>query len=665
MKKSFNKPGKTDWQALFRQAGDLEDQGFYQQAKPIYEALLKQFPKHPGILAGYGTLLLKMGDWQACLPVLKLSLALDGRQAILHSNLGIALLNLLRFDEALSCFDKSIALQADSAPAYSNRAIALQQLKQYQEALLSCGKAIAINPNYLEAYSNRGNVLQDLERYEEAILCYDRAIALHPDYAEAYYNRGNAYKALKQFQAALQSYQLALKLYPGYAACYENQGLVQQELEQYPAALASFDQAITLNPTYPAAYFNRGNALQQVKRFAESVDSFDQAIALKSDYAEAYYSRAISLLELKRYTESLDSYDRAIACKADYAEAFCNRNMVLQEQKRFTEALQSYDQAIAIKSDYAEAYWNKALLLLLTGDYAAGWPLYEWRFNIPGLNLALRDYPQPRYQGQELSGKTILLYPEQGLGDIIQFCRYAKLLADQGAHVFLEVPPSLSALLATLDDRVQVVLFGETAPEFDFHSPIASLPWILKTTLDTVPSQPAYLAADSEKFRLWRQHLASASLPRIGLVWSGSNTHLKDHTRSIALEMFAPLFKLPFEFHSLQQEIRDSDLEYCLQHTTIKVHSDDLLDFSDTAALLAQMELVIAVDTSVAHLAGALGKPVWILLSHMPDFRWLLDRADSPWYPSVRLYRQDDNQDWAIVLDEVRRDLASYSLGAT
>ena len=332
----------------------------------------------------------------------------------------------------------------------------------------------------------------------------------------------------------------------------------------------------------------------------------------------------------------------------------------LKELKLLDEALASYDKAISIKPDYAEAYCNKSLVFLLDGQFAQGWQEYEWRWKNKNVNkiAEIRNFPQPLWLGTEsLKDKTILLYAEQGLGDTIQFCRYARLVAELGAKVILEVQRPLVKLLKNLEGVSQIVAKGDTLPAFDYQCQLLSLPLAFKTELRNIPSVSEHITSDNEKNSKWQTELGEKAMPRVGLVWSGSTIHINDHNRSLTLSQLLPYLPSNVEYVCLQKELRDIDKELLAQHIEIQYYGDALEDFTDTAALCDLMDVVISVDTSVAHLAGTLGKQTWVLLPYSPDWRWLLDRDDNPWYPSAKLYRQEKIDNWNSVLEKLKIDL--------
>jgi tetratricopeptide (TPR) repeat protein len=568
--------------------------------------------------------------------------------------------------EAVRRINLALKRSPNNFLALNNRGNALTALKQFKDALASYDRAIAARPDYVEAHSNRGNTLKELKRFEEALASYDRAITLRPDYAEAHSNRADALTALERFEQALGACDRALMLRRDFVEAHANRGNALHELKRFEEALASHDRALTLRPDYAEAHSNRGNALHELKRFEEALASYDRALTLRPDYAEAHSNRGNALQELRRFEEAIVSYDRALALRSDLAEAYSNRGNALKELARFDEALASYDRALAVRPDFADAHFNEGMCRLLIGDLYRGWAKSEWRWETEQIRNAKRSFSQRLWLGSdEIASKTILLHAEQGLGDTIQFCRYAPLVVERGARVILEVQRPLHDLMRTLSgapsDAVQIVSAGDPLPDFDLHCPFLSLPLAFATRLETIPSGRSYLSATAEKTRAWRERLGKREKPRIGLVWAGNprkelpGANRIDGQRSVTVDRLAPLFQVTAcEFFSLQKgddavrQLRDSDL--CRQVIDC---TDDLRDFSDTAALIENLDLVISVDTSVAHLAGALGKPFWLLNRYNTCWRWLLDREDSPWYPIARLFRQDATRQWDPVIARV------------
>jgi Tfp pilus assembly protein PilF len=397
-----------------------------------------------------------------------------------------------------------------------------------------------------------------------------------------------------------------------------------------------------------------------------SIALFDRAIAIRRDFPEAYDNRGTALYALNRFEEAVASYDRALRLKPDYAVSHSNRAGALGDLGRHEDAVASYQKSIALSPDSAKVHRNFSMCLLRLGRFDVGWREYEWRRQIDN-RLSARQYAQPIWTGQESSkNKTIFIYPEQGLGDTIQFCRYAAMLAAQEANIVLSSPTLLHGLIATLHPAITVIGESDVPDHFDFHCPLMSLPLAFGTDLDTIPAFPNYLSADDALRSGWTARLGPKDKPRIGVVWSGSRLHKNDANRSIPFSLFQSILSGGADWLSLQNELRPAEADLVLASSSIRYVGDALKSFSDTAALIDQLDLVITVDSSVAHLAGALGKPAWILLPFNADWRWLRDRRDSPWYPTARLFRQAALGDWPTVLEAVKSELPIFldGLGA-
>lgn len=450
---------------------------------------------------------------------------------------------------------------------------------------------------------------------------------------------------------AVERFDQALGVDPGNAAAHCNKAVALQNLKRWDAALASCDAAIRIKPDYALALNNRGNVLVELRRWEEALESYNQAILARPDYVPAHFNRANALQSLQKHEAAVLGYDTALALSPDYAQAHSNRGAALCALNRLTEALASFDAAIALKPDLAEAHFGKAITLLLNGHFPAGWAEYEWR------PQAVGNYQKPRWQGEgSLAGKKLLLYCERGLGDTLQYCRYAKLASDLRATVILQVQEPLLAVLEDLAGVTQVIGMRSSLPEYDYHCPLLSLPFVFRTQLESIPAARRYLQADRARVAYWHNRLALRPGIRIGLVWRGDPDNRDDIKRSIRLAELLPMLPTQLQFVSLQKDISASERRALKAYPSASILSDEL-DFPDTAAVCECLDLVISVDTSVAHLSGALGKRTWILLPFNPDCRWLLNRADSPWYPSVKLYRQPVMNAWHAVLKRIADDL--------
>jgi tetratricopeptide (TPR) repeat protein len=521
-------------------------------------------------------------------------------------------------------------------------------------------------PSSPEARNNLGVVLQQLGRWDEALASFERALKIAPGYADAWFNRAVVLGELARWDEALQSYRRMIALQPGNARAFNNCGNVLQKLRRWAEALECYGAALALRPDYVEALNNRGAVLRELKRWDEALASYDGALQLKPGYAEALNNRAIALKETNRWTEAVQSAGLALAARPGYAEALNTLGFALHDLRRWDEALRSYERAIELKPDYAEPRWNMALLHLLRGEYREGWELFEWRWRTQDIAPQARDFPRPLWLGKEpLAGRTILLHAEQGLGDIIQFSRYVAPVIDLAARVIFEVPAPLLKLMATSFPRAEVIARNDPKPDFDVHCPLASLPLAFGTTLASIPGGAAYLDPSVAVEERWRATLGPQSRPRIGIAWAGNPAQRNNHNRSMAFSRLLPLFDLDVEIHCLQKDIPESDRGALAQCARLKMWGDELRDFADTAGLIRALDVVVSVDTSVAHLSGALGQATWIPLTYAADYRYLLERDDSPWYPSARLFRQESPGDWDRVVARIGNELrARFALSA-
>ncbi|WP_280710524.1 tetratricopeptide repeat-containing glycosyltransferase family protein [Bradyrhizobium sp. BR13661] len=445
------------------------------------------------------------------------------------------------------------------------------------------------------------------------------------------------------------------------------QGQALFGLGRYAEALDCFDAFERLNPNVAPLYQTRGLCLQRLGRFADAQADFERSIALNPGEAETHKNLGTLHARLGRLEQAFASFDRAFALRPNFSAALNEKARALWSLQLLDEAFATFHRSLAVDPGNADTIWNLALLQMLTGDFERGWLGREARWRAPSLGLAQRGFSQPLWLGdQPIDGKTILLHADEALGDSIQFARYAPMVAALGARVILEIRPAVRQLLAGVSGVAHCVDRSSTPSlAFDLHCPLGSLPLAFGTRLDTIPLAQSYLPAPAAvQVKAWEQRLDDRLDPRtrlrVGLVWSGDPGHKNDHNRSIALRTLAPLLDCEVQFVSLQKGIRDEDRAFLVERTDIIDLTEQLTDFSDTAALVSCLDLVISVDTSVVHLAGALGAPVWTMLPFNPDWRWLLHRDDSPWYRSMRLFRQPARGDWTSVVDQVRSALLGF-----
>jgi tetratricopeptide (TPR) repeat protein len=533
-------------------------------------------------------------------------------------------------------------------------AVALHRQGQLAAAEKGYARVLKSFPDQFDALHLLGLLKLQAGKAGEAQRLIASALKIAPQSPDAHANMGLVLGALKRPADALASFDQALALDPNHFEALANRGNVLLDLGRNEDALAALDKALAREPGHLPSRVNRANALVALGRADEAIAEYDAALALNPNDGKALFNRANALFRAGRYAESLGGYDRLLALAPQHPEGLSGRGLTRQALGRHQDALSDYAKAIALAKDYADAHFNEALALLTVGDYARGFAEYEWRWK----RNARRSLGKPLWLGEyPLGRKTILLHAEQGLGDTIMFARYAPLLAAGGAAVLLEVQGELKALLAGLPG-VKVFARGEALPAFDVHCPLGSLPLALKTTPDAVPAAIPYLRADEERIARWRPRLEALAGRRVALAWAGNPNHINDRNRSVMLARLKPLLEIPgVTAVSIQRDVPDRDAAAL---GTLVHLGGALEDFQDTAAVIALCDLVITVDTSVAHLAAAMGRDTWVLLPFWPDWRWTLDRAHSPWYPGARLYRQGADGDWDAVIARVKSDLDGF-----
>ncbi len=590
-----------------------------------------------------------------------------------HADLGVALEAVGRGQEALECFERAIALDQNLAAAHHNRAMLLAGLARHQDALQSFDRALALQPHSAALNANRGSTLQELGRLSESERSYSLALAIEPGDLVTLQKRALVRYLLRRYVEALQDFDALGTHGKDIAPVLIARGATLVALGRFEEALAPLERAVQLLPGDADAYVQRGLALLNLDRHAEALENFDRALALRPDASEVLNNRGIALTAAGRVSEALESFIRASVLSGMSADNQTNMGIVLKILGRHREAAASFGRALTLAPDDPSAKFALAFLHLTLGEFALGWPLYEARFDVPALNNPARHFGAPRWNGtQSLAGKTILIHAEQGLGDVLQFCRYLLLLAAQGVSVVFEVMPSLKALLRSLPATIQLVGRGEPLPPVDYYCPLLSLPLAFKTRLDTIPVQVPYLRAEPQRTARWRQRLQALPGLRVGIAWQGNlavERLIWARGRSIPLAALEPLARLPdVRLVSLQKGPALEQLhEVGFADRIVDLSAD--LDcgpdaFVDTAAVMATLDLVISSDTSVAHLAGALGRPVWTALAASPEWRWGLERRDSPWYPTMRLFRQTTDGDWNTVVAAIAEALQNFSADA-
>ncbi len=536
--------------------------------------------------------------------------------------------------------------------------LACHQTGRHAEALQHIMRAVALHPRAAEYYNSLVAVYISLKQIDPAIAAGRRAVELQPNLPEAAYNLGNALFEKKQFDAATESYRRAIALRPTYAQAFVGLGNALTENKRVDEAAAMYRRAVVLRPDMNDAHYNLGNALRMLEQNEAAVACYQRAIALKPDHLEAINNLACTLQQMGQLEAALDCLGQARAAHPNRARVHSNLANILAEAGRWDQAIAGYEQALAVQADFHEARFNMALALLMKGDFERGWAEYESRWKCEAFPSPLRYTQRPQWRGEPLNGKRILLHAEQGFGDTIQFARYVPMVAARGGTVIFQVQTALQRLLQHTPGADRVVVDDLTSDEFDVQCPLWSLPLVFGTRLETIPPIGPGVFIDPLDQQKWKSRLAGIRQPdhrmNIGLIWSGSPNFPHNYRRSTKLEKLAPLAQVPgVTFISLQKGPAAGQAKHPPAGMRLCDWTDELHDFADTAALMSELDLVISTDTGAAHLAGLIGKPTWMLLMFAPDFRWLRQREDSPWYPTVRLFRQPKAGDWETPLRRI------------
>lgn len=569
------------------------------------------------------------------------------------------------FQEAEQRYRHILAEHANNPDVLNLLGVLCHQTGRSQEGGGLVQQALQINPEHFDAATNLGNILKDLGHIDNAIGCYEHALKIKPDHPVAHCNYGALLSQLGQHEAAIVHLRQALAAQPDYPDAHFNLGEALERNGQPLEAIEEISSFLKTHPNHPSAKLNLADCLKKSGQIDAAVKRYRDLIASAPDFFIAYNNLGNLLREQGELSEAEALFTSALQIAPGLAELHGNISPVLISQNRIDAAIKHLDTALEIAPGYPEAHFVKGLALLVAGDFPRGLPEYEWRWQCRDFTSPRVHADIPRWQGESLAGKTLLVHAEQGLGDTLQFVRYSQKLAETGGKIILECQPSLKSLLSDITGVDQVLAQGEPLPPVDFKIPLLSLPFAFATTIDTIPAQTPYISASPEKIASWQARLQKAQRTglRVGLVWAGRPEHKNDRNRSASLAALAPLAEVAHTtFISMQKGSGEEELLNAPEGFDILPCGPLLEDFSDTAGLVANLDLIITVDTSVAHLAGAMGKPVWLMVPFSPDWRWLLDRQDSPWYPSMRLFRQPSQDDWASVIQQIKTALLEQSL---
>ena len=592
-----------------------------------------------------------------------------------HNNLGNVLLDRGKYKQAEHSYKETLRIFPDHPMVLSNIGNALQLQGQHEEAIDWLYKAISVDESFADAYSNLGNALQGLERLDEAVASYKKAITLKPAMSEAYLNLGIVQKDLGKLDEALVSHEKVIKLKPGLAEPHFYRAIILHELGQFSAAVYSYDEAIKLQLNSPDMWSNRGVALTKLGRLDEAIESYNRAIELKPDYVEAYSNKGVALKDLGRLDEAIESYDRAIQFKPNVAETFNNRGNAQKEAGKVADALISFKEAIRLKADYAEAHWNLSLTLLLSGNFREGWREYEYGKLIKNTNRRVTQAKYSYWEGSSLIGKTILITAEQGVGDEVMFASCLPDLLRIGSNrIIFECDPRLVPLFARSFPQVETIHRKEREAvdwiseigNIDFQISAGSLPKLLRQSASDFPEEKSYLRPDAALRAKWENRYEELGEGlKIGISWSGGGNETLKNIRSIDLQLWEPILQSGAHFIDLQYGDHSEQTNQLEKKTGMRVHQwndvNPLVNLDDFIAQIGALDLVISIDNSTVHFSGAVGTAVWVLLPFVPNYRWMLASNNTPWYPTMRLFRQTERGDWGSVIDEVSQSLTKYA----
>lgn len=638
------------------------DLGRADAALADFEAALAVNQRFAAALGNKGLALMKLDRMAEALSACNAALALEPQNGGLHRTSAHVLLSADRPADAFAALERAVALGLSDATTWTLRGEALKRGGKSLEALANFSEALRIDPQHWDALIAAGMVCLEGDKFGEAAEAFSRAAKVRPTDALAYFGRARAARGLGNLQAALFDADRALELSPNDAETFALRMQVKRELGRRAEALEDCERALAIKPS-SLLHANKGVLLEELQRPEEAIACYERAFELDPRNWIALQNLGGALVQLGRGEEALAACEAKLAASPGNHELLTVKGMILLVLRRYDESVAALDGAVTAQPDDSCAHFYKGLALLTQGKLREGFAEYEWRRRGPAPLLKLMTFDQPEpLSTDDTCGRRITLFREQGLGDMIQYARFAREFADRGAKVTLLSYPALARLLPSLGPDIDIVT-DDLRPEADLAYPLMSAPHLLQTTIESIPAKVPYLAAPAELLDAWQTRLGPKTRLRVGLTWSGNQQHVSDWARSIPFaELHAALNVPGVSFHSVQKDVRADD-DVALAASGVADHRQALTDLAETAALISALDLVITVDTSVAHLAGALGKPVWILLATRVDWRWMAEGSTSPWYPTARLFRQQTPGAWAPVLAEVRAALETLTSG--
>jgi tetratricopeptide (TPR) repeat protein len=669
-------------------------------AVDAYQKALALKPDYAPAHNNLGNLLAKQSRLEEALGCYERAVALDPYYAKAHCNCGNVLAALDRPEQAIAYYQKAIALQSDYAEAHNNLGNLYSLLEQFDMAINSYKKAIFFNPQYAEAHFNLGIACNASGQPEKAIPCFKNTLAIHPGYRDAYshlcrtlcasgkmdetifYHQewlgserdnfeihnslGSAYSTAGRFDEAIASYQVALTLKPDYAEALNNLGGVYSALKRFDEAIICHNQALAIIPDAADTYYNLGVALYGLQLFDEAIATYQKVILLKPDHLQAYNNLGAIFCRLNHPREAIECFNHALSLSPGTYETYNNLGASYNMLNDFDNAIHYYSLAVPINPEKMEVTWGRSLVFLMLGRFKEGWEDHEKRWECKEIVAPIQELPYPRWLGERsITGSKLLIQSEQGLGDSIQMVRYINLLEKQGIQCFIDMHDPLVTLIARSFPNAKINNKGLYPEGMDYHIPLMSLPLAMKThSVADIPHEVPYLVPDYDRVMFWKETLNSSLEMKVGLVWRGNPDHKNDHNRSIKLDDILPILTVnqSVQFVTLQKNLTLEERTTLKAFRNVRILDEDLTDFDESAAIMTNLDLVISVDSAPAHLAGALGVPVWILLWFGGEWRWMHDRSDSPWYPSATLIRQQQIGDWTEVILNVNERLADEKI---
>ena len=610
--------------------------------------------------------------------ICKQILTYNSQNAEVFHFLGIIACQVGKYPVAVDLITQAIEIDSKQPPFYYSLANALREQGKLEKATEAYQQVIQIQPNHADAYNNLGTVFINQDRIDDAIEAYQQAIRIQPNQGEAYYNLGNAFHSQERMEEAIEAYQKAIQIQPNQGEAYNNLGIVFTNQGRIDDAIEAYQQAIRIQPNQGEAYYNLGNAFHSQERMEEAIEAYQKAIQIQPNRVEAYNNLGVVLIDQEKLEESVQIYQKTLEIQPNYADAYNNLGNALREQGKLEESIRIFQKATHLQPNHAEAHNNLAMMLLLKGNFENGWKQYEWRCQCDNFPFEKRDFPQPFWEGTDLNDKSILVWTEQGIGDEIMFTSILPDLLNMNANIIVESDRRMVSLFQRSFPKIQFIprqnppnsqLLNTT---IDYQVPIGSLgKWLRRDENSFILNRNTYLCACPKKTSRKRkeyQELANGKI-LIGISWKSTGINQR-HTytkkkKSTPLEYWQPLlaqrncYFINLQYGNVKQELNEFQ-----KHTDLKIYQDEEIDslssLDDFAAQISALDLVISTSNTTVHLAGALGKQVWTLLPHIPDWRWTLEREDTLWYPRMRLFRQHRIGDWSKAFQQVKLALEQH-----